>query len=72
MSDSPLNFFIPDTPQMARNLRAKLLEEHHKLLGQLGAGIAQDWGDYKYKAGVAQGLSLAIRLCAEAEKELRN
>jgi hypothetical protein len=60
--------YAEDHPALARTLRAKLEKRQVELGGQLMAGSAQDWPDYKQRLGVIRGLQEAIDLCADEEK----
>lgn len=68
MTESPVTFFIPDNPQMTRNLRAKLIEARAKRVEELVS--AGDWSDFKEKLGVIRGLEMAAQICAETEQDL--
>ena len=67
---SAVRYFVPDSPQKARTLRGKLLEEINTKSKSLIEGYAQDWADYSRRVGVLDGLSIAVDLCDGVEKEL--
>lgn len=67
---SAVHYFAPEHPQIARTLRGKIEKERRDLVAQLADGFAQDWGDYKHRAGVIKGLDLALQLCIAAESDL--
>ena len=58
-------------PIVARSLRSRLQEAQAALAGQVAAGLAQDWADYKYRVGRIAGIQEAIDLCSEVEHDLR-
>lgn len=72
MAERPtaVRLFSPEHPALPRTMRAKLEKRMAELSGQLGGGYAQDWSDYKHRAGVIAGLNEAYDICAEVEKEL--
>jgi hypothetical protein len=61
-----------DHPQVARTLRGKLLARKVELVGQMAAGNAQDFADYKQRVGVIRGIDEALAICEEIEKEERS
>lgn len=61
--------FALDQPATARTLKARILKHRQDRLTEIGEGYAQDWGDYKHRAGVIEGLLLAAGICEELEKE---
>jgi hypothetical protein len=72
MTASPIRYFVPETPQSARNLRAKLTDERAKLAEQVASGIALDFALYKERCGVIKGIDIALKLCTEVERDLRD
>ena len=72
MTDRPsaVRIFAPEHPNLARTLRAKLEKERAGLAANITDGLAQDWADYKHRAGVIKGIDAAIQLCINAESEL--
>lgn len=58
-----------DTPQTARTLYARLKKRKEDLSSQIADGYAADWGDYKNRVGVVDGLTIAMEICAEVVKE---
>lgn len=67
-----LQIYSLDHPQIARTLRAKLIKRRQELGSALADGYAEDWGDYKGRAGVIKGLDEAIAICEQVEKEGRS
>lgn len=60
-----------DTPQTARTLHARLKKRKDDLSSQIAEGYASDWGDYKNRVGVVEGLIAAMEICDEVVKEER-
>jgi hypothetical protein len=67
---SPVRYFVPETPQFTRNLRAKLKDERDKLAEQIASGNAGDFAVYRERCGVIKGLDIALKLCTEVEQDL--
>ena len=67
---APVRFFVPDTPQFMRNLKAKLREEFQTRDHAIASGVAGDYADYRHRVGELRGLEIAFNLCEEAEKEM--
>lgn len=61
---------MSEHPALARTLHGRLEARRAEMNEQVANGLAQDWADYKYRIGVIRGLSDAILLCLEVEKEL--
>lgn len=61
--------FAVDTPYAARTLRTKIIKRRSELAAQMADGYARDWADYQRRVGVMDGLTVAIELCAEMEKQ---
>jgi len=55
-----------------RSLRKELDEAYQVVVDANGSGCANDWADYKYKVGVANGLKRARNLVDELYKQLNN
>ena len=55
-----------------RSLRKELDEASKVVVDANGSGCANDWADYKYKVGVANGLKRARHLVDELYKQLNN
>ncbi len=70
MSGDALRLFALDHPHVARTLRGKLMKRQAELVAQIGAGLAEDFPDYKGRVGVIRGLQEAIDLCEQTNKEL--
>ncbi len=68
MAESPVQFFVPDMPKLARNLRGKLTAEYDKLKNQIVN--ADSWDEFNQRAGVIRGLEIALKLCIETEQDL--
>lgn len=58
-----------DHPNLPRTLRGRLAEQQTRLLAQLLASL--DWPDFKERRGRIQGLTDAMKLCDEMEREQR-
>lgn len=69
VSSGSVRFFIPDNATRARNLRNKLELRKAELSANIANGLAQDWPDYKLRVGEIRGISEAIDLCIQAEKD---
>lgn len=67
-----LRVFALDYPLIARTLKERLQQRRAELAGQLAAGVAEDWGDYKHRVGIIEGLRQAIGICDEIEQDERN
>ena len=61
--------FALDPPYAVRTLRKRLLERAQALGNQITGGYCSDWADYKKRIGQLEGLTEAIGLCEEMEKE---
>ena len=70
MPASSVHIFPGDHPALATRVRSKLEARITELSGHVGAGLAQDWGDYKSRTGYIAGLMEAVLICEQAEKEL--
>ncbi len=68
---SAVRIFPTDHPVPINNARGRIKAEHDSLVAVLGTGYAVDWDDYKSRAGVIQGLKLALEILETVEKELR-
>jgi len=55
-----------------QSLRRELDEAYQVVVDANGSGCANDWADYKYKAGVASGLKRARNMADELYKQLNN
>ena len=55
-----------------RSLRKELDESYQAVLDANGSGCANDWADYKYKVGFANGLKRARNMADELYKQLNN
>lgn len=58
-----------DDPRLPQTLRGKLSARQTQLMTQLASGSAEDWPDYKHRAGVIRGLQEAMDICTEIERE---
>lgn len=68
---SAVRFFTSDHPALAQTVRWRLEKMRAQYIEQIGAGSAQDWGDYKHRAGVINGLDQAIQVCITIDGEMR-
>ncbi len=64
-----VSVFGLDDHRLPSTLRGKLSARVNELAGQLAAGNAQDWADYKERVGHLRGLGDAINICTEIERE---
>lgn len=60
-----------DDHRLPGTVRGRLQERQAKLAGDLAAGNAEDWPDYKLRVGVIRGLKDAIDICTEIETEMQ-
>jgi hypothetical protein len=67
---SAVSYIIPDSPLLASKLRGRLMEERAKRLEQLIN--CQSWEDFQQRRGAIMGLADAIKLCEDAEQDVRN
>ena len=63
--------FAIDPPYAARTLRKQLTDRRVALIEQMSEGYARDWADYQRRVGVMEGLTAAIEICDEMEKQER-
>lgn len=63
--------FAVDPPYAARTIKKMLQKRSVELIEQLAGGYARDWADYRQRIGVIQGLSEAMSICDEMEKQER-
>lgn len=68
---SAVRLYAPDHPALAITVRSQIEQQRNKLIEENGTGNAQDWGDYKSRAGVIMGLDLALQICINIESEIR-
>ena len=71
MADA-VHYFIPNSPMVARTLRQKLVALRHQYGENLMYGAAEDWADYRHRVGIIRGITDAIAVCEEIEKENEN
>lgn len=67
---APIAYMVPDSPGAVRHLRDRLREQKLKCIEELVS--ASDWSDFKERLGKVRGLEMALQICAEVEKEMRN
>jgi len=65
-----VRFFAPDHPALNLTVRNRIEAQRADLIRQLGEGAATGWDDYNKRYGVIRGLTIAIELCEEVEKQL--
>lgn len=70
LSADGLRIFALDHPHVARTLYGRLKKRQEELVVQNGIGLAEDFADYRHRAGVIHGLQEAIDLCEQTNKEL--
>jgi hypothetical protein len=67
---SALRIYAEDHPALSRRIRDKFTKRIEELAGQLAAGNAETWEDYKERVGVIKGLMEAIAMCDVEDKRL--
>jgi hypothetical protein len=72
MAESAVHFYAPDHPAIANTMRSKLAKERTNLASELADGFAKDWADVKHRTGVIAGIDIAIAICDQAERDLRD
>lgn len=58
-----------DDHRLPATVRRRLAARLAELSAQLADGNAEDWADYKARVGHLRGLSDAIDICTEIERE---
>ena len=66
---SGFHVYAVDPPYRAWTLRNQLAKRVVELTGQLAAGYAKDWADYKARCAEISGLNHAISLCDDMERD---
>lgn len=66
--ESAVRYFIPGS-KLPRGLRGKLQSRLTEHMGFIASGAAEDFADYRYRAGQIQALSEAIEICEQMEKD---
>ena len=69
-SPSAVRLYPLDHPALVLTTRRKIEAERENQILNLGGGLASSFDDYKYRAGIIEGLRLALILTEESEKEL--
>lgn len=64
-----VNLYGLDDHRLPSTVRGRLNQRFNELTGQLAAGNAEDWADYKQRVGVLRGFMEAIDICTEIERE---
>lgn len=67
MSESAVQYFVPNSANAPRTLRQRLEEQHIQLVRELAS--SQDWPDFKERRGRILGLERAISICVDIESE---
>lgn len=67
---SAVRLFAPDHPQLAITVRAKIDTARNDLIAELGAGYARTWDDYNRRAGIIEGLRVALDIITQTDNEL--
>lgn len=70
MSGAPVSIRLSplDSPALPRSLRGRLEQRRGELFE--GMLVASDWADYRCRVGVIMGITEAIDLCGQIEKDL--
>lgn len=61
--------FALDPPYAVQTLRKQLIERQADLTMQLAGGYAKDWGDCCRRVGEIAGLTTAIAICDDMQKQ---
>lgn len=69
--DAGAQIFAIESPRTVRNLADRFRKRIAELSAQVAAGTAQDWADYRRRVGEIQGLTEALTILQEVEKEDR-
>lgn len=69
MADTAVRYFVPDGSRLPRGLRGKLMARQTEFVGAIASGIASDYADYRYRAGIIAGMKEAIDICEQLEKD---
>lgn len=74
MSERPsaVRFFAPEHPNRPHTVRQHVEQRRAELTSQMASGAARDWPDYRERIGVIRGLTEAIEICRELEKDMDN
>lgn len=65
---SPVRYLTADHPSLAPNASARIQERQNELLYELC--YAQSWDDYCKRVGTISGLTQALEIIAQVEKDL--
>lgn len=66
---SGFNLYALDHPHSVRTIRQKLREIRDERLQYLAS--ASDWGDYRHRVGLLEGIDEALRVCDDVERAER-
>lgn len=69
MSESAVRYFVPDSRALPRTLRGKLTARRDELGQFVVDGHASDFADYRFRVGQIEGLTQAIDICEQIEKD---
>jgi hypothetical protein len=69
MADQAVRFFALDRPYLTSRVRHRLERRRDELTAQLVTAPAADYSDYRYRLGRISGVTEAIAICLEAEKD---
>lgn len=67
---SAVSFYPTDHPALNITVKSRMVALLRDRQEDLSLGLAQDWADYRYRCGFAEGLRAAIAMCDEVLKEL--
>lgn len=68
----PVRFYVDDDQRLPKTVESQLKLLLTKQIDMAAGGYPQDWGQYKEAVGVVKGLTTAIQVCQEANKELND
>jgi hypothetical protein len=71
MAESPVRVYYSEDPRFAQLFVGRLQQEISTRGSQVIRGLAEDWGDYQRRVGVIEGLSEAVRIAEQTDKDLR-
>jgi hypothetical protein len=69
MPESAVRFFTLDSPDFTPRLRRKLEKRRDELTSELVSAPAPDYAEYKNRLGKIAGITEAILICLNAEKD---
>lgn len=67
MGQEGVSYYATEHPYILRTLMMKIMERRGELLNQLQ--LAQDWGDFRHRSGMLDGLQAVVHLIEDMDKE---